>query len=673
MVYQQASQTWQSKRVAEVASSINEPDFMAVWLDCDTYIQFVQEVLSRTDLQMSITQDIRMYLELLQRRRNDRNLYIAVVGEFNSGKSTFINALLRRELLKQSPVVRTAVPTKICYANTSDIQVLFAGENQPLSYEQQRERLKQKLRLINAQVSLPTIDNLRDYLHLITTDPKIAPSVREVTVFQPASFLEQNIVIIDTPGTNARDVNHIKITRRVIEHDADAVVITIPATAALSGKLAEFMQTDLQPFLHRCLPVVTRLDQLDSETEQRMVLNDLRDRLPEIVNGQQLKIYEAAPQIMLDVLKPGKMVPPNLQYWQVQFVELERAIWDRLCYERTVSISESLLRIMTRLLTDLEAYLSQQQRAYVERQQAIEREKIPNIVEFANNEIESISDVFTVQQDLAANKIVEVYKEVRQEALKQLSDGLQSASSDSDFESFVTVQTRRILTEAGDNFNKELKKYVNKFQEKVNDVAHLSEARFTEAYQRLEEVGEVQLSGNTGIGRADFSISAPSTFSYASQVTTDINNQEGALMGGGMVAGGVIGQVLIPIPVVGAVIGGFIGAAVGAMFVSTDRKREKIAEALSPEIAKFFDQLIDKAGDAFGEHISQLGKHIERKLQDYIEQYGEIMLLVQQQQEEEQEKLEQLQQTVEADLQEIRRRHSLLQQKQQQLKAKLFS
>src|SRR5690349_24995792 len=54
--------------------------------------------------------------ERVRKRLRDPALYLAVVGEFNSGKSTFINMLLRDRLLPTAPVVTTGTATEIRYA-----------------------------------------------------------------------------------------------------------------------------------------------------------------------------------------------------------------------------------------------------------------------------------------------------------------------------------------------------------------------------------------------------------------------------------------------------------------------------------------------------------------------------------------------------------------------------
>ena len=50
-------------------------------------------------------------LKELEKRYNDPVLKLAVIGDFNTGKSTFINALLKKSLLSTDNVPTTVIPT----------------------------------------------------------------------------------------------------------------------------------------------------------------------------------------------------------------------------------------------------------------------------------------------------------------------------------------------------------------------------------------------------------------------------------------------------------------------------------------------------------------------------------------------------------------------------------
>ncbi|MGE5138038.1 MAG: dynamin family protein [Rudaea sp.] len=109
-------------------------------------------------------------------RQLDELFLLVVVGEFNSGKSAFINALLEAAVLEEG-----VVPT------TSRIQVLKYGET----------------------VGQTVTDHAT------------------VSISSPAPLLE-DIHIVDTPGTNAIQRHHEAITRHFIPR-ADLVLFVTSA------------------------------------------------------------------------------------------------------------------------------------------------------------------------------------------------------------------------------------------------------------------------------------------------------------------------------------------------------------------------------------------------------------------------------------------------------------
>jgi hypothetical protein len=68
-------------------------------------------------------------------------------------------------------------------------------------------------------------------------------------------------------------------------------------------------------------------------------------------------LYDAAPQIVLDLLGGTEIVAPSLQHWGGKFYELEETIWERLQRERTLSIAARLTRLLTGLFEQLDKHL----------------------------------------------------------------------------------------------------------------------------------------------------------------------------------------------------------------------------------------------------------------------------------------------------------------------------
>ncbi len=71
----------------------------------------------------------RRYFETIKTRVNDRAYKFAVVGEFSSGKSTFINALIGKDILKHAKSETTATITYVHNVKPKDKRINTARVN----------------------------------------------------------------------------------------------------------------------------------------------------------------------------------------------------------------------------------------------------------------------------------------------------------------------------------------------------------------------------------------------------------------------------------------------------------------------------------------------------------------------------------------------------------------
>ncbi|MBI2892825.1 MAG: dynamin family protein [Deltaproteobacteria bacterium] len=127
----------------------------------------------------------------------DRPLQLAVMGEFNAGKSTFINALIGEEVAPMGVTPTTATLNVLKYGAERKVRVVHVDDTV-------REGSYADLEEILAEAALAS------------------RSVRRVEILFPAEALLR-VNLIDTPGTNALEPEHEKVARRAIE-EADAVV-----------------------------------------------------------------------------------------------------------------------------------------------------------------------------------------------------------------------------------------------------------------------------------------------------------------------------------------------------------------------------------------------------------------------------------------------------------------
>ena len=71
------------------------------------------ELNAQQHLMGDVLKEINSKIERCRSKMDDGKLYLALVGEFSSGKSTFINALLGFRLLKEAVMPTTACATYI--------------------------------------------------------------------------------------------------------------------------------------------------------------------------------------------------------------------------------------------------------------------------------------------------------------------------------------------------------------------------------------------------------------------------------------------------------------------------------------------------------------------------------------------------------------------------------
>lgn len=173
---------------------------------------------------------------------------IVVVGEFSRGKSTFINNLLKRDILPVGNLPTTAILTKLTYRDEEQITYVD-------------ERRKEK----HLPLTIDSWDGL-----IASENESVFRGVAEVHV--KSDWLHESAVeIIDTPGTNDLDERRSSLVNDALLC-SDGVIITISALQALSESEKTFI---FERLLLRKIPnlllIITRLDQVKKEERARVI------------------------------------------------------------------------------------------------------------------------------------------------------------------------------------------------------------------------------------------------------------------------------------------------------------------------------------------------------------------------------------------------------------------
>jgi GTP-binding protein EngB required for normal cell division len=141
---------------------------------------------------------------------------VAIVGEFNAGKSTFINALIGADVAPTGVLPTTAAPHHLMWAPDAFAKILLGPGAGPAE-----------------RVVAPA--DLRATLAGI--DPA---TVRRVEIRLPLAFLAR-VEVLDTPGFNAAPEGHQAIAQQAIE-EADIAVWLVDATQAMKRTEREVLE-----------------------------------------------------------------------------------------------------------------------------------------------------------------------------------------------------------------------------------------------------------------------------------------------------------------------------------------------------------------------------------------------------------------------------------------------
>jgi ribosome biogenesis GTPase A len=190
---------------------------------------------------------------------DDERFVVVVLGEFNHGKSTFINALLGAPVLPTGITPTTAVLSHV-------------------SYGPQRAAT-----LVGEEGARRTVDAaaLADWL-TVEGEGAGKASVHHVELTEPLPLLQNHLTLVDTPGVNDINEQRAEITYGYLPR-ADAAVFLLDATQILTASERQFLEERiLRSTRDRLLFVVAKTDLL-SEAELNETLAFARKHLGAIV------------------------------------------------------------------------------------------------------------------------------------------------------------------------------------------------------------------------------------------------------------------------------------------------------------------------------------------------------------------------------------------------------
>ncbi|MFW0741888.1 dynamin family protein [Aliarcobacter butzleri] len=163
---------------------------------------------------------------------------VAITGQFSAGKSTFLNALLSRNIL---PTGITPVTSKVNFINYG-------------------EEYKLKITYYSGAQEYAPIESIADFTDQREHEMK---DIKYLTLYAPMDILK-DISFVDTPGLNSQSQSDTDTTRKVLRDVGGIIWLTLIDNA---GKLseAEVLEEYMQHFKNKSLCVLNQKDKLTPE------------------------------------------------------------------------------------------------------------------------------------------------------------------------------------------------------------------------------------------------------------------------------------------------------------------------------------------------------------------------------------------------------------------------
>lgn len=174
-------------------------------------------------------------------RRIKYPMEIAIAGQFSSGKSTFLNALLSKDIL---PTGITPVTSKVNFLNYAD-------------------EYRLKVTYKDGATQLHNIEHLSHF-----SDQRASlEDVKYLSIYAPVELLKQ-ISFVDTPGLNSQSHFDTNTTQKVLR-DVDGIIWLGLIDAVAKKSELDILERYLPHYAHKSICLLNQKDKFDEEQIQK--------------------------------------------------------------------------------------------------------------------------------------------------------------------------------------------------------------------------------------------------------------------------------------------------------------------------------------------------------------------------------------------------------------------
>lgn len=571
------------------------------------------EINAQQHLKGDVLREITSKIERCRSKMDDEKLYLALVGEFSSGKSTFINALLGFRLLKEAVMPTTACATYIqSKGKILTINVSFFDGCKFKASSNDFKGVASYLESTYKVVRTSLLEIIED----LTSDQKIARTVKELEIFVPNANIPRNVVLIDTPGFNPGAVsvdNHYEITKHVVEEIADAALILTPQEQAMSATLLRFLQETLHRCLHRCYFVITKMDNSDP-AHRTDIVDFARQRIITDLNVLNPKLYAESAITVLPVKKIPSNKVEDWAFYGMMFKQFESTLWENIRRSKDIVLNEHIDNLIQEIVQQCSLKIKEREVTIKKEREFLAAHKIEKIQNVCNTMVSQSADAINSVLDGISISFYWAERNSKSRAESIINEGTMSMSvfKDSKLPSIrnaVEQEARKDLESINKDLNQKIKQCIDAQILKMQRAF----ASHYDSFPTLRPTNRALTVDLIQFRVPDMS------FSIALSKIDELNDKENTTTAVATAAVAVATAFIIG-PFAALVAGGLTAA--GASGNKSDEMRASAKPLVNNEISSFFASLRIKVDNEKNSIKSRYLSLLKKFAQEHISHYG---------------------------------------------------
>lgn len=568
-------------------------------------LNFASRLINESMWSSKSKTEIESQIEFIKSKYNDKCLNLSIIGEFSSGKSTFINSLLRENILETDVIQGTTVATTVIeYADEYCITIEYKnGKTEKLSAD-----------------NIKRMGGIKQCISYYSANEHISIKLNKLIIGHPAEILKNNIRIIDTPGTNSVTRWHEEVTIKAIHEVSDVAIILTNAAAPMPNTLIEFIKENLEMVLENCIFVATKIDLID-KNDREDIYEFIKSNINLNLDLQDPIVLGCSPYYVVSEF--DKEVNSNIfnsfaynesAYKQVlvQSYLTESKIIKNLHLQRERIKQVSLNALFSGMFEDLTTQCATIKSEYISKNETLRSLQKEDLDTFISNTKKKLKDNYVSEVEMLKNLFITKLETGANETIKSIMSEFEKCDTITAVDVFCKTTIEKRVTEPKNELEKTLANKLSDLQQLNIAYMKMFWQEFEKTYDGFKALG---ISFDKNIQMLTTALNAPglNTVWLLSELGQKVKKGN-FVESGGMVAGAALGTAVVPI--IGTIIGGLIGVAFGSKFAPkvSDVKNKTRGEVRSVA-TNYFDSLIQNFEMEFDSNIHEKEIEVEKLIE----------------------------------------------------------